>query len=91
MSNNLESQSSSQQQLNTAYYIFRSSQQQLALGDYIVRVEPRNAVATKDALSLSSISQELKESETTELPKKRELIKFDKTVDLMLGIEESSL
>lgn len=97
MSNNWESQSSSQPQLGTAYYIFdveprsksqSSSQQQLGTGNYMVRVEPRNASKTSFVMN---ISQEIENSETRELPEKQKPIEFDKTVDLMLGIEENSL
>ncbi|NEP46353.1 MAG: hypothetical protein F6K35_47020 [Okeania sp. SIO2H7] len=70
MSNSSQNQSSNEQKLNTAYYIFS--------------VEPRSEFVMK-------LYQELEESETIELPEKRKPIEFDKTVDLMLGIEENSL
>ena len=48
-----------------------------------------NVLASWDLIM--SYFEKPEESETIELPKKREPIEFDKTVDLMLGIEENSL
>lgn len=65
-----------------------SNQQQLGTGDYIVSVQPRDAAAASYVLKIYS---EPEVSETTKLPEKRKPIEFDKTMDLMLGIEENSL
>ena len=55
----------------------------------------KSAAATANVLAsralIMSYCEKLEVSETTELSKKRELIKLNNRVDMMLGIEENSL
>lgn len=80
MSNILSNQSSSEQK----FYL-----------DFQKMLIFKSAASTASVLAswalIMSYLEKPEVSETIELSKKRELIKFDKRVDLMLGIEENSL